>query len=267
MGLIPFGLPQDRALGRARDWIARRLAAPGDLSRAASEGRMAGLYAPFWTFDSDEAITYWARYNVRSGKNTRVRHVKGSLRTRFDDLLVPASPHVTALIRDGILHDFRPADLRAFRGGYLAGFAAERHHQTVAEGLRANEDDKALLIRNRIKAHEGRQDLYDIGYRTDTTGIHYRRILLPVWILHYSHRGGPTVSSSPASTGGPSASGRSRCSSSRSFPAAITAAAIAVGLVWRGSCDRKGSMTGGIAACSCATVPCPPVQAGDGCCG
>jgi hypothetical protein len=29
MGLIPFRLPQDRALGRARDWIARRLAAPG----------------------------------------------------------------------------------------------------------------------------------------------------------------------------------------------------------------------------------------------
>jgi hypothetical protein len=124
---------------------------------------------------------------VRRNKSTRVRHIKGAMRTRFDDLLVPASPHVTALIRDGILHDFRPGDLRAFRAGYLAGFAAERHHQTVAEGLRANEEDKALLIRNRIKAHAGRQDLYDIGYRTDTTGIHYRRILLPVWILHYTH--------------------------------------------------------------------------------
>jgi hypothetical protein len=232
MGLIPFGLPQDRALGRARDWIARRLAAPGDLSRAASEGRMAGLYAPFWTFDSDEAITYWARYNVRSGKNTRVRHVKGSLRTRFDDLLVPASPHVTALIRDGILHDFRPADLRAFRAGYLAGFAAERHHQTVAEGLRANEDDKALLIRNRIKAHEGRQDLYDIGYRTDTTGIHYRRILLPVWILHYSHRGRPyrvVVSGIDGRTFGERPFSALKLAL---FSGAITAAAIAVGLVW-----------------------------------
>jgi hypothetical protein len=194
---------------------------------------MAGLYAPFWTFDSDEAITYWARYNVRSGKNTRVRHVKGSLRTRFDDLLVPASPHVTALIRDGILHDFRPADLRAFRAGYLAGFAAERHHQTVAEGLRANEDDKALLIRNRIKAHEGRQDLYDIGYRTDTTGIHYRRILLPVWILHYSHRGSALPRRRLRHRRADLRRTAVLGAEARALSGAITAAAIAgVGLVW-----------------------------------
>jgi predicted RNA-binding Zn-ribbon protein involved in translation (DUF1610 family) len=232
MGLIPFRLDEDRALMRARDWIARRLAAPGDLGRAASEGRIAGLYAPFWTFDSDEAITYWARYNVRRNKSTRVRHIKGAMRTRFDDLLVPASPHVTALIRDGILHDFRPGDLRAFRAGYLAGFAAERHHQTVAEGLRANEEDKALLIRNRIKAHAGRQDLYDIGYRTDTTGIHYRRILLPVWILHYTHVDRPyrvVVSGIDGRSFGERPFSAIKLAL---YSGAITAAAIAVGLAW-----------------------------------
>ena len=232
MGLIPFRIDADEARDLARNWISRRLAAPRDLSLATAEGRIAGLYAPFWTFDSDEAITYWARYNVRSKKRTHVRNVQGAMRTRFDDLLVPASPHVTALIRDGILHDFRPADLRAFRPGYLAGFAAERHHQTVAEGLRMNEDDKALLIRNRIKAHEGRNDLYDIGYRTDTTGIHYRRILLPVWILHYSHKG----RAYRVVTSG--IDGRTFGERPFSWPklalysGAITAAAIAVGLAW-----------------------------------
>jgi hypothetical protein len=144
----------------------------------------------------------------------------------------------------------------------------------VAEGLRANEDDKALLIRNRIKAHEGRQDLYDIGYRTDTTGIHYRRILLPVWILHYSHRGRPyrvVVSGIDGRTFG-----------ERPF-SALKARALFRGD--HGGRDRGGagvgrggfpvtgrrlSMTGRDDCrvfCSCATVPCPPVQAGDGCCG
>ena len=232
MGLIPFRIEEDKARLRAQAWIVRRIAAPSGLDRAVSEGRLAGLYAPFWTFDSDEAITYWARYNVRSGKKTRVRTVRGSMRTRFDDLLVPASPHVTALIRDGILHDFRPKDLRAFRPGYLAGFAAERHHQTVAEGLRANEDDKALLIRNRIKAHEGRRDLYDIGYRTDTTGIHYRRILLPVWIIHYQHGGAPyrvVVSGIDGRTFGERPFSPLRLAF---YSGAITAAAIMVGLAW-----------------------------------
>jgi len=232
MGLIPFRVDEDVARALAQTWVARRLAAPGDLSRAASEGRIAGLYAPFWTFDSEEAITYWARYNERSGKRTRVRKVRGNMRTRFDDLLVPASPHVTALIRDGILHEFRPEDLRAFRPGYLAGFAAERHHQTVAEGLRANEDDKALLIRNRIKRHEARHDLYDIGYRTDTTGIHYRRILLPVWIVHYAHRDRPyrvVVSGIDGRTFGERPFSMLKLAL---YSGAITALAIAVGLAW-----------------------------------
>jgi hypothetical protein len=215
-----------------RGWIKGRLAAPRDLYAAAEKGRIAGLYAPFWTFDSEEAISYWARYNVRSGKNTRVRTVKGNMTTRFDDLLVPASPHVTALIRDGILHDFRPGDLRAFRPGYLAGFAAEQHHQTVAEGLRANEEDKALLIRNRIKAHEGRQNLYDIGYRTDTTGIHYRRILLPVWILHYGHAGKAyrvVVSGIDGRTFGERPFSLIKLAL---YSGAITAVAMVVGLLW-----------------------------------
>jgi predicted RNA-binding Zn-ribbon protein involved in translation (DUF1610 family) len=157
MGLIPFRLSGPRRLDEGPGWIARRLAAPRDLSGRPRMGGLRGFTRPSGPSTATRRSTYWARYNVRSGKNTRIRTVKGSMRTRFNDLLVPASPHVTALIRDGILHYFRPRDLRAFRPGYLAGFAAERHHQTVAEGLRANEDDKALLIRNRIKAHEGRR--------------------------------------------------------------------------------------------------------------
>jgi DNA-directed RNA polymerase subunit RPC12/RpoP len=43
MGLIPFAIDEPEALTQARDWIARRLAAPGDLRQAVSEGRLAGL--------------------------------------------------------------------------------------------------------------------------------------------------------------------------------------------------------------------------------
>ena len=70
-------------------------------------------------------------------------------------------------------------------------FAAERHHQSVREGLAHNEADKALLLRNRIKKHSGKSRIYDVSYLTDTTGIKYRRILLPVWILHYRYNDTP----------------------------------------------------------------------------
>lgn len=185
IGLIPFRITEEDAQTRALDWVRARRAAPGDLSDRVSGGRVAGLYAPFWTFDSKEAIDYLVKYRVKSGKNWVTRSKSGTMSTEFDDLLMPASPHVTPLIRDGILHDFDPDKLRPYDPAYLAGFAAERHHQTVREGLAANEADKALLIRNRIRTHSGVRRITSISYKTDTTGIRYRRILLPVWILHY----------------------------------------------------------------------------------
>lgn len=191
MALIPFRIPERDAQRFALNWVGKRLAAPSDLAGIVAQGRVAGIYVPFWTFDSEEAVNYWAKYTVRRNKRSIVKKVKGHMRISFDDMLAPASHHVTPLIRDGILHDFDPARLRPYRAGYLSGFAAERHHQTVAEGLEANEDDKRLLIRNRIRRKIAKRAVHDIGYRTDTTGIHYRRILLPVWILHYQYKGTP----------------------------------------------------------------------------
>ena len=189
MALVPYRVPEKDAQEAAQAWVRGRLAAPGDLAGIVAQARVAGIYVPFWTFDSHEAIQYWARYKVRRNKRTIIRHTQGAFDMTFDDLLVPASPHVTPLIRDGILHDFDPARLRPYRAGYLAGFAAEHHHQTVAQGLEANASDKALLIRNRIKRHVNKSGVHGIRYQTDTTGIHYRRILLPVWILHYTYEG------------------------------------------------------------------------------
>jgi ribosomal protein S27E len=189
MALVPFRVDGSFAKKSVTDWTQRRIAAPSDLDEVIAKGRVAGLYVPFWTFDSREAIEYWASYKTGSGKNKRTHSVSGNMTIHFDDLLVPASQHVTPLIRDGILHDFQPGYLRPYKAGYLAGFSAERHHWTVAKGLRMNAQDKDLLIRNRIKKHVGKSGTRVDRYRTDTTGIHYRRILLPVWILHYSYRG------------------------------------------------------------------------------
>lgn len=235
LGMIPFSLGASEAQENAQSWAKRRWAAPDDLARVVEQSRVAGLYVPFWTFDSHEAVAYTVRYRVKSGKRTVARTKRGSMNTTFDDLLVPASPHVTPLIRDGILHDFDPQKLRPFTAQYLAGFAAERHHQTVSTGLTLKASDKALLLRNRIKRHSGKKRIFDVSYKTDTTGIKYRRILLPVWILHYEHGGaklkiatcglhGRTFGERPFST-----------SKLRGFAAIVASAAAAFGFAWGAS--------------------------------
>lgn len=191
LGLIPFRLLDNDAQIRAVNWAKDRFAAPNDLHATVTQGRVAGIYAPFWTFDSHEAINYMLTYRYKSGKHWHTRTIRDKMQTSFDDMLMPASPHVTPLIRDGILHSFDPDHLRPYNPAYLAGFAAERHHQSVTEGLAANGPDKDLLIRNRIKTHARKTNVRSISYKTHTTGIRYRRVLLPIWILHYRYAGKP----------------------------------------------------------------------------
>lgn len=190
MALIPFRVPRADAQTQAQKWIRARVAAPRRLAEVVAKARVAGLYVPFWTFDSEEIVDYLARYEEGGGEHSRMRALKGQTRIAFDDLLVPASHHVTPLIRDGILHEFDPRRLRPYLPGYLAGFAAEMHHQSVEEGIEASARDKDHLIRNHIRAQE-RKEILDISYKTHITGLRYRRILLPVWMLHYQFEGRP----------------------------------------------------------------------------
>ncbi|MEO0678627.1 MAG: hypothetical protein AAFZ02_13850, partial [Pseudomonadota bacterium] len=72
MALIPFQEEEDVAWRNALSWAAARVAAPKDLVDRVSEGRMATLYAPFFTFDSTDLVDYWGTYTVKRGKS-RVR--------------------------------------------------------------------------------------------------------------------------------------------------------------------------------------------------
>ncbi len=232
MGVIPFRITEAEAQERALAWVKARLAAPDDLPGIVSQGRVAGLYAPFWTFDSREAVNYLARYRVKRGKNWETRSTGGDMTVVFDDLLMPASHHITPLIRDGILHDFHPNSLRSYDPAYLAGFAAERHHQSVGEGLAANAADKDLLIRNQIKKRINKNRIIDLSYKTDTTGIRYRRILLPVWILHYHYGDKPkkiVVCGIHGRTFGERPFSRLKLAG---YAAAASAATILIGWVW-----------------------------------
>jgi hypothetical protein len=211
--------------------VKRRIAAPNDLEDIVAKARVAGLHAPFWTFDSEEAVEYWGQYTVGSSSNRRTKTTKDKMRISFDDLLMPASPDVPPFIRDGILHGFEPSALRPYREGYLAGFAAERHHQRVADGLDSNEADKRLLIRNRVKQHINKSDVNNLGYHTHTSGIQYRRILR-IWILHYEFKGKPmkvVVSSIDGHTYGERPFSIPKIAS---YSGLLSAIAIIIGLAW-----------------------------------
>jgi len=61
LGMIPFCVGDDLAQAATQTWIAKRWAAPSDLGDVVAKGRVAGIYVPFWTFDSHEAVDYTHR--------------------------------------------------------------------------------------------------------------------------------------------------------------------------------------------------------------
>ena len=189
-GLIPFGNSRDQVVDKMAEWLRGRWAAPSDLMVQAQDGHLAALYAPFWTFDASKAIDYRATKRTGRGKNARSRRVSGHLFMNFDDVIIAASDHVTPALRDGIMHGFDPDWLRPYRPEYLAGFAAELHGMRVSDGLAALGRDIRVQIEKRIRDDVG-GTVSDVTYSAQTSGIRFRRVLLPLWILHYHYGGKP----------------------------------------------------------------------------
>jgi predicted RNA-binding Zn-ribbon protein involved in translation (DUF1610 family) len=191
MALVPFAVDQATARTLACGWLGSRIAKPLGLLAKAEAGWMVGLYAPFWTFQTREDVNWVAQATGpdRPGRAVSRDLLHGTIEMTCDDILVPASGLVTGEMRDALVAGFRPGLLRVFRAGYVAGFAAERHHRTVAEGLEASRADRDLLIRKALQDRVVPSHLTNLSHRADVTSARYRRILLPIWMLHYRHRG------------------------------------------------------------------------------
>ncbi len=207
--LLPFKIGQKEARQYFRHWLKSLWFAPSSLKKfAREEGQLAGLYLPFWTYDSHTKTTYsGARgiiyYETReitvieNGRPVRrlqqvqkIRWypVSGMVSRFFDDVLIGASRTLPRQILDRIspwdLENLVPFDPR-----YLSGFESEVYQVQLDEGF-----DQARRIMDQIIDQDIRfdigGDLQQIHHkRTRHSHTTYKHCLLPVWIAAYHYRG------------------------------------------------------------------------------
>ena len=80
-----------------------------------------------------------------------------------------------------VLHIYNPA--------YLAGFFAERYSIGLREGFDAVRASMEREIVSQIEARCG-YDLYrDMHYHHNYDRVHFKHILLPLWLSSYTYRG------------------------------------------------------------------------------
>lgn len=202
--VIPFTVDKNKALDSFKQWIGGGLAAffrPSALKSNWNLGKIAGMYLPFWTFDSDTH----SRWNAMAGhyyyeevrdsagnkkkeRRTRWEPASGSHQEFFNDELVFASKGLNRNMVERI-YPYDLKKLTPYKTEYLAGWGAERY--TV--GLKEAWETGKKLISEKIQSACARKvpgDTHkDLRVSTSWRNMKFKHVLLPVWVANYEFGG------------------------------------------------------------------------------
>jgi predicted RNA-binding Zn-ribbon protein involved in translation (DUF1610 family) len=206
--LLSFSIKRDEATEKFRTWIRKLWFAPNALKKLARlEGRLNGLYAPYWTYDADTSSRYTGQrgdnYTVtktrtvqRDGKSVtetyqdteiRWRPASGSVTRDFDDMLVVGSESLPRELAEAL----EPWDLNNlvnYADEYLSGFTAERYQIDVRKGWTRARERMDDVIRNDVRRDIGGDHQRISTLRTQHDAITFKHVLLPMWICSYRYK-------------------------------------------------------------------------------
>lgn len=206
--ILPFAITSEQARAIFDRWVRSRWFAPSDLRRLAIlEGRLAGVYLPYWTFDCHAitrytgqrgeyyfvSVPYTTTVNgkritrMRRERRTRWYPASGTVTDRFNDILISAG----SSLNPAKLAKLEPWDLRAtvaYADQYLSGFRAESYRIGLAQGFAHAREATAPAIHRTIRADIGGDTQRIIRAESDYANITFKLLLLPVWLCAYRYR-------------------------------------------------------------------------------
>ena len=203
--VIPFQIPKKKAQESFKAWIKKRWFAPNALKKQKLDGKLNGIYVPYWTYDSDTYYSYTAqggqhyyvtKTRVVNGKRqtyrerrTRWYPVSGSGNHYFDDLQIQASKQIDYDLLEKI-EPFTLSKLTAYMKQYLSGFMAERYSVDVKDGWQdAKQEINGELnsmVRSEILSRYDEVKMIRIAANYKT--VSYKHILVPVWLSSYKYK-------------------------------------------------------------------------------
>ena len=206
--VLPFKIHRQKATALFRGWINKLWFAPDALKKLAQlEGRLQGLYTPYWTYDADTESRYIGqrgdnyyvtktRTVTRDGKTVREtyqdvqirwRPASGHVSREFDDMLVVGSTSLPRELAEA-LEPWDLGNLVSYADEYLSGFRAERYQVDVRAGWIRARERMEEVIREDVKRNIG-GDHQRIGTLDTAHGnITFKHVLLPLWICSYRYK-------------------------------------------------------------------------------
>jgi DNA-directed RNA polymerase subunit RPC12/RpoP len=203
--LLPFKVSYKGAFESFRRWVQSLWFAPEGLKKyAQTEGKLAGVYVPFWTYDSDTTTSYRGERgdyyyttetfaSVQSGRpvnrTSQVRHTRwspasGTVGNDFDDILILAGKSLPKDYADR-LDPWDLSNLVPYSDDYLSGFRAESYQVSLQEGFEAAKEVMAASIQSTIRKDIGGDEQRIHSAQTQYGKITFKHILLPIWCSAY----------------------------------------------------------------------------------
>lgn len=207
--LLPFTIKEEHAKLAFKKWLAGLWFAPSGLKQKVSQSEgLAGIYLPYWTYDSQTytqyrgqrgTVYYQRQYytaivdgrsvrQVRNVPKVRWQAVSGQVSLFFDDVLIGA----THTLPHKILKPLEPWDLhnlKPYSDEYLSGFRSEIYQVELDEGFQQAESIMKRRIEQAI-----RQDIGGDQQRISQTQLRhqdtrFKHILLPIWSSAFKYQG------------------------------------------------------------------------------
>jgi len=206
--LLPFRIERQKATALFRAWINKLWFAPDALKKLAQlDGRLQGLYTPYWTYDADSVSRYTGQrgdnYTVtktrtvtRDGKSVRETYQDTEIRWRpasgrvsrdFDDILVVGSGSLPRELAEA-LEPWDLPNLVTYADEYLSGFTAERYQIDVRSGWVRAQERMEVVIRTDVRRDIGGDHQRIASLDTRHSDITFKHVLLPMWICSYRYK-------------------------------------------------------------------------------
>jgi hypothetical protein len=206
-GILPFKVDLKNAEKSYLTWLGKIWWAPfGFKNRVQADGKITGVYIPYWTYDSDTSSDYSGErgddYTVtenytahENGKmvvrqrkvtHTRWSSVSGHINHFFDDVLVIAS---NSLPRDKTekLEPWDLNNLTPFDEAFLSGFRTECYQVDLKDGLEYARFRMESRIKELIQQDIGGDHQRVSSVNTNYSNFTFKHILLPIWISAYRY--------------------------------------------------------------------------------
>jgi predicted RNA-binding Zn-ribbon protein involved in translation (DUF1610 family) len=208
-GVLPFALEERAARERVHGWLKGLWFAPSKLkSFARTEGRLAGMYLPYWTYDSHTETDYVGQrgtiyvepmrvVRVINGRRVaqtemvqkvRWQPVSGRVQRYFNDVVVLGSHTLPAWMTDR-LGPWDLQDLRPYTPEYLTGFQSEAYQVALGEGFEDAKNKMRAALQGDVAADIGgdlqRIERMEIRHLEPT----FKHILLPTWLGAFRYGG------------------------------------------------------------------------------